>query len=104
MNENEIKLKAIAALTAVRSGVEAGYVSDLLSEVIPTQFTVPVTRDPALIGLSVLEQLSDPLGALVSGFIHAFDVVADAYDETGPTAPTEAILQQLALDLSRDDS
>ncbi|WP_377267871.1 hypothetical protein [Peterkaempfera sp. SMS 1(5)a] len=104
MTENEIKLKAIAALTAVRGGVEASYVSDLLSEVIPTQFVVPVTRDPARIGLSVLEQLSGPLGALVSGFILAFDVVADAYDQTQPTDSTEAILQQLALDLASDDS
>ncbi|MGW1811187.1 hypothetical protein [Streptomyces sp. NPDC002078] len=42
MTENEIQLKAIAALTAVRGGVSGGYVSELLGEVIPTHFAVPV--------------------------------------------------------------
>ncbi|MDH6125450.1 hypothetical protein [Kitasatospora sp. GP82] len=104
MTENEIKLKAIAALTAVRGGVEPSYVTDLLSEVIPTEFIVPVKGDAESIGLSVLSQLSRPLSHLITGFVLAFEAVADAYDETEPDVPTEEILQQLALELARDNN
>ncbi|MGW6395088.1 hypothetical protein ACWFR1_32330 [Streptomyces sp. NPDC055103] len=102
MTENEIQLKAIAALTALRGGVGADYVSDLLGEVIPTAFLVPDTDDPAAVGSAVLDQLSEPLSALINGFVLAFEQVADAYDQTGPDTPTEAILQALALDIARD--
>ncbi|MFE7113668.1 hypothetical protein ACFU98_46675 [Streptomyces sp. NPDC057575] len=77
MSENEIQLKAIAALTALRGGVGADYVSDLLGEVIPTHFLVPDTADPAEVGLAVLDQLSEPLSALVNGFVLAFETLAD---------------------------
>ncbi|MFF5448897.1 hypothetical protein [Streptomyces sp. NPDC012888] len=103
MTENEIKLKAIAALTALRADVEESLVSDLLGEVIPAQFTVPVGARPEEAGLAVLEQLSDPLSALVNGFIMAFDAVADAYDETGVEPHSDGILQGLALRLAGDD-
>ena len=103
MTENEIKLKAIAALTALRSGVDERLVSDLLGEVIPIEFTVPVNAGPEAAGLAVLEQLSDPLSALVDGFILAFQAVADAHDDGGAEPPVEAILQDLALQLARDD-
>ncbi|WP_137990991.1 hypothetical protein [Streptomyces vilmorinianum] len=102
MTENEIQLKAIAALTALRGGVGADYVSDLLDEVIPTQFLVPDTGDPAEIGQAVLNQLSEPLSALIDGFVLAFETVADVYDRTEPETPTDAILQALALDIARD--
>ncbi|WP_137990830.1 hypothetical protein [Streptomyces vilmorinianum] len=102
MTENEIKLKAIAALTALRAGVGADYVSDLLGEVIPTQFVVPDTDDAREVGLAVLGQLSDPLSALINGFLLAFETVANAYDQTDPETPTDAILQALALDIARE--
>ncbi|MFI7005494.1 hypothetical protein [Streptomyces sp. NPDC050145] len=102
MTENEVQLKAIAALTALRGGVSADYVSNLLEEVIPTRFLVPDTDDPAEVGQAVLDQLSEPLSALVNGFMLAFGTVADAYDRTEPEAPTDAILQALALDIARD--
>ncbi|MEU6945163.1 hypothetical protein [Streptomyces sp. NPDC046332] len=102
MTENEIQLKAIAALTALRGGVGTDYVSDLLGEVIPTQFLVPATEDAAEVSLAVLSQLSEPLSALINGFVLAFETVADAYDRTAPEAPTDAILQALALDIARD--
>ncbi|MFF3788376.1 hypothetical protein [Streptomyces sp. NPDC001933] len=102
MTENEIQLKAIAALTALRGGVGAGYVSDLLGEVIPTHFLVPDTADPTEVGLAVLNQLSEPLSALINGFVLAFETVADAYDRTAPEPPTDAILQALALNIARD--
>ncbi|MFI6445893.1 hypothetical protein [Kitasatospora sp. NPDC050543] len=102
MTENEIKLKAIAALTALRSGVGADYVSDLLGEVIPDHFFVPVDADAEEVGLSVLGQLSQPLSALITGFVLAFEAVADAYDETDPVEPTEEVLQTLALAIARD--
>ncbi|MEU9305542.1 hypothetical protein [Streptomyces sp. NPDC048269] len=104
MTDNEIKLKAIAALTALRGGVDEGLVSDLLGEVIPGQFLVPVGAPPEEVGGAVLDQLSAPLSALVSGFIAAFEAVADAYDGTGFEPDTEVILQELALRLARDDS
>ncbi|MGW5277492.1 hypothetical protein ACWEQP_34190 [Streptomyces sp. NPDC004044] len=102
MTENEIKLKAIAALTALRSGVGTDYVSDLLGEVVPEHFIVPAAAGPREVGLSVLGQLSQPLSALITGFVLAFQAVADAYDETVPATPTEEILQALALELARD--
>ncbi|MBW5482863.1 hypothetical protein [Streptomyces bambusae] len=104
MTENEIKLKAIAALTALRGGAEEGFVSDLLGEVIPDQFVVPAGARAEEVGLSVLAQLSEPLSALLAGFILAFDAVADAYDETDAESTTEQILQHVALELARDDS
>ncbi|MFG2291958.1 hypothetical protein [Streptomyces sp. NPDC048603] len=103
MTENEIKLKAIAALTALRAGVDERLVSDLLGEVIPTEFTVPVNAGPEQAGLAVLDQLSDPLSALVDGFILAFQAVADAHDDGGAEPPVESILQDLALQLARDN-
>ncbi|MGW6391481.1 hypothetical protein ACWFR1_13490 [Streptomyces sp. NPDC055103] len=103
MTENEIKLKAIAALTALRAGVPETFVSDLLGEVIPGQFVVPAVGSPEEVGLSVLGQLSEPLSALVNGFITAFEAVADAYDETGAEPHTDGILQELALRLAGDD-
>lgn len=103
MTENEIKLKAIAALTALRADVDESLVSDLLGEVIPGQFVVPMGAGPEEAGLAVLSQLSEPLSALVSGFITAFEAVADAYDETGAEPHTERILQELALRLASDD-
>ncbi|GAA0686508.1 hypothetical protein GCM10010193_45470 [Kitasatospora atroaurantiaca] len=102
MTENEIKLKAIAALTALRSGVGADYVSDLLGEVIPEYFLVPASADAKEVGLSVLHQLSEPLSALITGFVLAFEAVADVYEETEPEVSTEEILQALALDIARD--
>lgn len=102
MTENEIELKAIAALTALRGGVSADYVSDLLGEVIPTQYLVPDTEDAAEVGLAVLNQLSEPLSALIKGFVMAFETVADAYDQMDPDTSTEAILQALALEIARN--
>lgn len=102
MTENEIKLKAIAALTALRSGVGTDYVSDLLGEVVPEHFVVSAAAGPREVGLSVLSQLSQPLSALITGFVLAFQAVADAYDETVPATPTEEILQALALELARE--
>ncbi|MDH6133756.1 hypothetical protein P3T37_003154 [Kitasatospora sp. MAA4] len=105
MTENEIELKAIAALTALRGGVGTDYVSDLLGEVIPEYFVVPADGDAKAVGLSVLGQLSDPLSSLITGFVMAFQAVADAYDEVGPEfgPSTQEILQALALDLARRD-
>ncbi|MFM9633428.1 MULTISPECIES: hypothetical protein [Streptomyces] len=102
MTENEIQLKAIAALTALRGGVGTEYASDLLGEVIPTQFLVPDTEDPAEVGVAVLNQLSEPLSALINGLLLAFETVAEAYDRTEPETPTDAILQALALDIARN--
>ncbi|MFE9933805.1 hypothetical protein [Streptomyces sp. NPDC005533] len=104
MTENEIKLKAIAALTALRGGVEEGLVSELLGETIPEQFSVPAGASAEEVGGAVLDQLAAPLSALVSGFIAAFEAVADAYDATGFEPETELILQELALRLARDDA
>ena len=104
MTENEIKLKAVAALTGLRGGVQPDYVSDLLSEVVPRHFVVPVPADPQSIGLSVLSQLSQPLSALLSGFVLAFETLAEAYDRTDPDVPIETLLQELALALAREDS
>ncbi|MEU8530911.1 MULTISPECIES: hypothetical protein [Streptomyces] len=103
MTENEIKLKAIAALTALRAGDSESFVSDLLGEVIPDQFTVPAVPSAEEIGRSVLHQLSGPLSALISGFINAFEAVAQAYDETGAEPHTDGLLQELALRLADDD-
>ncbi|MFF8279899.1 hypothetical protein ACF05T_27960 [Streptomyces lateritius] len=103
MTENEIKLKAIAALTALRGGVDEGLVSDLLGEVIPGHFAVPAGASAEEAGLAVLSQLSEPLSALVNGFIVAFEAVADAYDQTDADQDTELILQELALRLARDN-
>ncbi|MEU8621071.1 hypothetical protein [Streptomyces sp. NPDC048623] len=103
MTENEIKLKAIAALTALRGGVDESLVSDLLGEVIPGQFSVPAGATAEEVGLSVLSQLSEPLSALVNGFIVAFEAVADAHDASGAEPGTEPILQELALRLASDN-
>lgn len=103
MTENEIKLKAIAALTALRGGVDESLISDLLGEVIPGQFAVPADASAEEVGLSVLAQLSEPLSALVNGFILAFEAVADAHDASGAVPATEPILQELALRLASDN-
>ncbi|MYS10854.1 hypothetical protein GTW71_31485 [Streptomyces sp. SID6041] len=103
MTESEIQLKAIAALTALRGGVPQDYVSDLLGEVIPTRFLVPDTDDAVEVGAAVLSQLTGPVSALVRGFMLAFETVADAYDETEPGAPTEQVLQALALAIAGDE-
>ncbi|MEU8436962.1 hypothetical protein AB0F18_29470 [Streptomyces sp. NPDC029216] len=103
MTANEIKLKAIAALTGLRAGVDESLVSDLLGEVIPDRFTVPADATTEEIGQAMLSQLSEPLSALVSGFITAFDAVADAYEETGAEPHTEGILQEVALRLAGND-
>ncbi|MGW5420106.1 hypothetical protein [Streptomyces sp. NPDC003943] len=103
MTENEIKIKAIAALTALRGGVDESLVSDLLGEVIPGQFAVPAEASAEEIGFSVLAQLSEPLSALVNGFITAFDALADAHDASGAEPDTEHILQDLALRLASDN-
>ncbi|GAA2275547.1 MULTISPECIES: hypothetical protein [Kitasatospora] len=100
MTENEIKLKAIAALTALRSGAGADYVSDLLGDVIPDYFIVPADADPEEAGLAVLSQLSRPLSALITGFVLAFQSVADVYERTEPEMSTEEILQALALEIA----
>lgn len=103
MTENEIKLKAIATLTALRGGVDESLISDLLGEVIPGQFAVPADASAEEVGLSVLAQLSEPLSALVNGFILAFEAVADAHDASGAVPATEPILQELALRLASDN-
>ncbi|MEU6890257.1 hypothetical protein ABZ934_00375 [Streptomyces sp. NPDC046557] len=103
MTENEIKLKAIAVLTGVRGDVGTDYVSALLGEVTPAEFLVPAEADPAEIGLAVLDQLSGPWSALVSGFVLAFEAVADAYDEGDPEMSAQEILQALALELAAGD-
>ncbi|MFF3772103.1 hypothetical protein [Streptomyces sp. NPDC002232] len=102
MTETEIQLKAIAALTALRGGVGQDYVSDLLGEVVPTRFLVPDTDDAVEVGAAVLTQLTEPVSALVRGFILAFETVADAYDRTESGEPTEQILQALALEIVRE--
>ncbi|MEW2416477.1 hypothetical protein AB0953_22510 [Streptomyces sp. NPDC046866] len=104
MRENEVKLKAIAAITAARSGAGDEFVSDLLGEAIPDQFLVPVEATAAEAGWAVLEQLSEPFSALVNGFLLAFDALADAHDDADPRETTEEILQQLALALAREDA
>ncbi|MCB5164093.1 hypothetical protein LG634_04485 [Streptomyces bambusae] len=103
MNENEVKLTAIAALTATRAGAGDDYVSDLLGEAIPTRFQVPADATAAEAGGAVLEQLSEPLSALVNGFLMAFEALADAHDGTDPPQTSAQILQQLALTLSLED-
>ncbi|MFF3216840.1 hypothetical protein ACFYYB_40240 [Streptomyces sp. NPDC002886] len=103
MHENEIKLKAIAALTALRADVGEGLASELLAEVTPDHFLVPEGAAPEEVGSAVLDQLSAPLSALVNGFIAAFAAVAYAYDQTGAEPGTDALLQELALRLSRED-
>ncbi|MFG2902545.1 hypothetical protein ACGFZH_36355 [Streptomyces zaomyceticus] len=102
MTESEIQLKAIAALTALRGGVAQDYVSDLLGEIIPTQFLVPDTDDAVEVGAAILEQLTHPVSALVRGFILAFETVADAYDQTEFGTSTEELLQALALAIASD--
>ncbi|MFH8838994.1 hypothetical protein [Streptomyces sp. NPDC017868] len=103
MTENEIKLKAIAALTALRAGVSENFVSELLGEVIPEQFEVPVGAATEEVCMAVLRQVTEPMSALISGFITAFEAVAGAYDETGAEPHTDAVLQELALRLAGDD-
>ncbi|CAL9346657.1 hypothetical protein SUDANB120_00376 [Streptomyces sp. enrichment culture] len=103
MRENEVKLRAIAAITAVRSGAEEQLVSDLLGEAMPASFVVPAGATAAEAGCAVLEQLSEPLSALVNGFLLAFDALADAHDGGEPLETSEQILQQLALVLSQED-
>ncbi|MDJ0384792.1 hypothetical protein [Streptomyces sp. G-G2] len=102
MTGNDTRLKAIAALTGLRGGVGPEYISDLLGEVTPDRILVPLEADAAEIGQSVLQQLSGPVNSLINGFILAFEVVADAYDETDPEMPTEEILQALALRLAQE--
>lgn len=102
MTENEIKLKAIATLTALRGDVGPDYVSDLLGEVIPDYFLVPAEGDAKEVGLAVLNQLSEPLSALITGFVLAFEAVAAAYDQTGAETSTDEILQALALELASE--
>ncbi|MFJ7586775.1 hypothetical protein ACIQZO_05125 [Streptomyces sp. NPDC097617] len=102
MTDNEIKLKAIAALTGVRSGIGTDYVSSLLGEVTPTEFLVPADADPAEVGFAMLDQLSGPLSALISGFVLAFEAVADAFDETESPTSAQEILQSLALQLASE--
>ncbi|MET9887773.1 hypothetical protein ABZZ20_32480 [Streptomyces sp. NPDC006430] len=102
MTENEIKLKAIAVLTGLRSGVDADYVSALLGEVTPSEFLVPAGAEPAEIGRALLDQLSGPWSALITGFVLAFEAVADAHDATEPETSTEEILQALALELASE--
>ncbi|MER7826314.1 hypothetical protein BCL76_11746 [Streptomyces sp. CG 926] len=102
MTDNEIKLKAIGALTGVRSGIDADYVSSLLGEVTPAEFLVPADADAAEVGSAMLDQLSGPLSALISGFVLAFEAVADAFDRTGAEASAQEILQDLALRLASE--
>ncbi|MEU9802436.1 hypothetical protein [Streptomyces sp. NPDC051000] len=104
VTDNEIQLKAIAALTALRSGADTNFVSGLLADVIPSQFLVPAGAGPEETGLAVLEQVSQPFNALVTGFILAFQTVADAHDHTEPENPTEELLQNLALTLALEDT
>ncbi|MFD3875832.1 hypothetical protein [Streptomyces sp. NPDC058623] len=52
----------------------------------------------------MLEQVSQPFNAMVTGFILAFETVADAHDHTDPETPTEELLQGLALTLALDDT
>ncbi|UQW99636.1 hypothetical protein [Streptomyces sp. RerS4] len=104
MTEIEIQLKAIAALTALRSGADAEFVSNLLGEVIPAEFVVPVGAGVEETGLAVLQQVSQPLNALVNGFILAFDAVATALDGAGLDLSTEDLLQTLALSLAVEDT
>jgi hypothetical protein len=103
MRDTEVKLRAIAAITAARAGAEDDLVSDLLGETIPTRFLVPAGATPAEVGCAVLEQLSESLSALVNGFLMAFDALADAHDEGDPPESAAEILQQLALALAQDD-
>ncbi|MFE2875269.1 hypothetical protein ACFXG6_00430 [Streptomyces roseus] len=102
MTGNEIKLKAIAALTGVRGGIGTDYVSSLLGEVTPTEFLVPAEADAAEVGFAMLDQLSGPLSALISGFVMAFEAVADAFDELEPGTSSQEILQELALHLASE--
>ncbi|MGO4456422.1 hypothetical protein AB4039_03680 [Streptomyces sp. M-16] len=102
MTGDDARLKAIAALVGLRGGVGADYVSELLGEVTPDRFTVPVEADAAEIGLSVLQQVSGPVNSLINGFILAFEVLADAYEEMGPDTSTEEVLQELALRIASE--
>ncbi|MFE5541098.1 hypothetical protein [Streptomyces sp. NPDC056492] len=102
MSGNEIKLKAIAALTGVRSGIGTDYVSSLLGEVTPTEFLVPADADAAEVGFAMLDQLSGPLSALISGFVLAFEAVADAFDQLESGTTSQEILQELALHLASE--
>ncbi|MER7763761.1 hypothetical protein [Streptomyces sp. NPDC097619] len=102
MRENELKLTAIAAITAARSGAGDDFVSDLLGEAIPDRFLVPAEATPAEAGCAVLEQLSEPFSALVNGFLQAFDALADAHDEGDPAETSEQVLQQLAIALAAE--
>lgn len=70
----------------------------------PQHFLVPADADPGEVGLSVLSQLSQPLSALISGFMQAFETLANAYDETPPETSTEEILQMLALEFASGES
>jgi hypothetical protein len=63
----------------------------------------PADADPSDVGLSVLSQLSQPLSALITGFVQAFET-PNAYDETAPATSTEEILQMLALDFASGES
>ncbi|MET9962279.1 hypothetical protein ABZ128_25015 [Streptomyces sp. NPDC006326] len=103
-SDNEIKLKAIAVLTGLRSGVDSDYVSALLGEVTPSTFLVPAGADAAEIGRAMLEQLSGPWSSLVTGFVLAFEAVADAYDELDPPRSAQEILQELALELADESA
>ncbi|MBT2452380.1 hypothetical protein J7F03_36075 [Streptomyces sp. ISL-43] len=99
--DNEIKLKAIAVLTGMRSGVGPEYVSSLCAEVTPSTFCVPVGAGPEEVARATLEQLSGPWSELVNGFMLAFEAVADAYDsEAGRQGAAQEVLQHVALELA----
>ncbi|MFD3696343.1 hypothetical protein ACFWUZ_09290 [Streptomyces sp. NPDC058646] len=99
--DNEIKLKAIAVLTGLRSGVGSDYVSGLCGEVTPSTFLVPAGADPTEVARAMLDQLSGPWSELVNGFVLAFEAVADAYDEeSGREGAAQEILQHIALELA----
>ncbi|MBT2472899.1 hypothetical protein J7E97_34890 [Streptomyces sp. ISL-66] len=99
MTDNKFQLKAIAALTALRTGADSDFVSDLLADVVPSHFFVPADASPEETARAVLEQVSQPFNALVTGFIAAFQTVADAYDQNSPQTPAQELLQNLALAL-----
>ncbi|MFD9304826.1 hypothetical protein ACFWCB_19565 [Streptomyces sp. NPDC060048] len=99
--DNEIRLKAIAVLTGMRSGVAPEYVSSLCAEVTPSTFRVPAGAGANEVARATLEQLSGPWSELVNGFMLAFDAVADAYDsESGRQGAAQEVLQLVALELA----
>ncbi|MFD0331273.1 hypothetical protein ACFQZC_31870 [Streptacidiphilus monticola] len=69
---------------------------------IPDHFVIPAEAEPQEVGLAVLNQLSGPLSALVTGFVLAFQALAQAYDRTDPDADADGVLQALALAIARE--